>query len=227
MLPASSGIICGMSIAVTDEAAHAYANHLDDLQAADQTQTAAQPKQGSTRVINVPGGTTIRFGPNSGDFEKWWKQQDHQALLADAGGWRGAVAGEAFLILIPTACLVFAVGWFWAVCLIQLRRPWLVVCAAAIILLACIFAIIPAVEWHMLAAGWSRMAARQQLGLPTLVLCMGFCTVWLGLGLWLGRPLTRIAVRGLLPPRLRSSLALLWTAEGLAPPATRPSTPSP
>jgi hypothetical protein len=221
MWPASSGIVCGMSLATTDEAVRGYYRHLNALQEADQTQAGGQTAPGSTsRIMTIPGGT-ITFGSGSGDFGKWWAQQDHQAVLAAAGGWRGAIDGDAFLILIPTGLLVFCVGWFWSVSLIQLRRRWLVICAAAIMLLAVVFVAIPVLEWHTYAYTWSRYAARQQLGLPTLAICMGFCVIALGLGLWLGRPLTRLGVRALLPPRLRSSLALLWTAEGLAPPTVR------
>ena len=88
-------------------------------------------------------------------------------------------------------------------------------------ILACAFVMPAVLEWHMLAASWSWAAARQQLGLPALALCMGLCVIPLALGLWLGRPLTRLSVRALLPPRLRWSLALLWTAEGLDPPTAR------
>jgi hypothetical protein len=223
MWPASSGIIGGMSMVITDEASRSYSRHLDALHEASETQTAGQAAPSSTgRIITIPGGT-ISFGPG-GDFEKWWKQQDPQALLAAAGGWRGAVDGEAFLIFIPTALMVFGVGWFWSVCLVQIKRRWLVICAAAIMLLAIVFVIPPAIEWQAHAASWSRFAANQQLGLLSLAICMGSCVIPLGLGLWLGRPLTRLAVRVLLPPRLRSSLSLLWTAEGLAPPAAPGST---
>ncbi|MHC4211690.1 MAG: hypothetical protein ACYSWT_18510 [Planctomycetota bacterium] len=221
MWPASSGIVCGMSITVTDEASRTYSRHLDALFAASQTQTAGQPAPGpGGRIVTIPGGT-ISFGPGSGNFGKWWQQQDHKVVLDAAGGWRGAVDGDAFFILIPAGLLVFGVGWFWSVCLIQLKRRWLIVCAAAIMLLAIIFVGPIVLEWQTHSGVWTRYAANQQLGLTSLALSMGFCVIALGLGLWLGRPLTRLGVRALLPPRLRSSLGLLWTAEGLAPPATR------
>jgi len=220
--PGSSGIICGMSFAVTDEATRDYYHHLQQLQADHEAQATGQTPSNTIRTITTPSGT-IRIGgtSSSGSFGKWWEQQDHAALLADAGGWRGVIEGDAFLILIPTALLVFGVGWLWSVCLIQLKRRWLIVCGAAVMLLAVIFAVPLVVEWQVHAATWARYAANQQLGTPVLAICMGSCLIPLGLGLWLGRPLTRITVRALLPPRLRSSLALLWTAEGLAPPATR------
>ena len=218
--PASSGIIFGMSLAITDEATQGYYHHLRQLQADSEAQTTGQTPSNTIRTITTPGGT-IRIGRSSGNFGKWWEQQDHAALLADAGGWRGAISGHAFLILVPTVPLVFGVGWLWSVCLIQLKRRWLVVCGAAVMLLALVFVVPVVVEWHMLAGTWARYAANQQLGTPILAICMALCIIPLGLGLWLGRPLTRLGVRALLPPRLRSSLALLWTAEGLAPPATR------
>jgi hypothetical protein len=211
-----------MSLAITDEATRSYYHHLQQLQADSEAQTTGQAPSNTTRIITTPTGT-IRIGgtSSSGSFGKWWEQQDHATVLADAGGWRGAINGHAFLILVPTALLVFGVGWLWSVFLIQLKRRWLVVCGAAVMLLALFFVVPVVVEWHMLAGTWARFAASDQLGLPTLAICLSFCIIPLGLGLWLGRPLTRICVRALLPPRLRSSLGLLWTAEGLAPPAAR------
>ena len=152
-------------------------------------------------------------------FDKWWAMQDHSGLLAASGGWRRAVNGEAFLYLIPAVCLFFAVGWLWSIFLIQLKRRWLVVCVAAIAALACVFLMFPILELQMQPASWSRTAARQELALPAIGIGLMFCVLALGLGMWLGRPVTRNVVQWLLPPRLRSSLTLLWTAEGLEPPA--------
>jgi hypothetical protein len=219
--PAASGIVCGLCVTVTDEATRSYARHLDQLRQADEAQAANQtaPGQGG-QVITMPGGRTIRFGP-TGDFGKWWQQQDRAALLADAGGWRAAIDGEAFLLLIPMGLLVFAAGWVWSVCLLQFKRRWLIVCAAAIMLLAAVFVSPLVMEWYTLSAAWSHYAANQQLGPPLLAICAVFAVMALGLGLWLGRPLTRLGVRLLLPPRLCYSLSFLWTAEGLRPPAPR------
>jgi hypothetical protein len=224
--PGSSGIVCGMSLAMTHESTRSYARYLEDLHEASHVQTTGQPPPGNTiRTITTPSGTIRIGGGSSGSFGKWWEQQDHAALLAAAGGWRRAISGEGFLFLIPTGLLMFGVGWIWSVCLIQVKRRWLVVCAAAIMLLAMIFLVPIVLEWQMLATTWSRYAAHHQLGMPSLIIGLVFSVITLGLGLWLGRPLTRVGVRALLPPRLRSSLGLLWTAEGLAPPKTRDSHP--
>ncbi|MHC4079689.1 MAG: hypothetical protein ACYS15_03185 [Planctomycetota bacterium] len=216
--PGSSGIVFGMSLVVTEESTRDYYRHLQQLHADSEAQTTGQAPSSTTQVITTPSGT-IRIGGPGADFGKWWEQQDHAAILADAGGWRRSIHGEAFLILIPAAFMVFGVGWLWSVFLIQLKRRWLVVCGAAVMVVALFFVVPVLVEWHMHAGVWARFAANDQLGLPVMAISMGVLTVPLALGLWLGRPLTRLGVRALLPPRLRSSLALLWTAEGLAPPA--------
>ncbi len=97
----------------------------------------------------------------------------------------------------------------------QLRRPWLFVCAVAIVGLACVFLLVPIMDLHLETASWSRTAARQQLAVGAIGIGLVFCIAALVMGLWFGRPLSRLMVRGLLPPRLRASRALLWTAENL------------
>ncbi len=47
-------------------------------------------------------------------------------------------------------------------------------------------------------------------------------TIQQSVGLLIGRSVVRGLVRALLPPRLRSSLALLWTANNLTPPRPAP-----
>jgi hypothetical protein len=218
--PGTAGIMCGMSLAIGDEAASSYTMHLEELYAASRPQAAGTAAPAQTRIVQIPGGTRIQFGPSvGGDFAKWWAQQDRPALLAAAGGWRNAINGDAFLLLVPACLLLFAAGWLWSVFLIQLKRRWLIVCAAAIVALACVMLAVGMSELHLQPAGWARTAARQQLALPAVAIGIAFCTAALGLGMRYGRPLTRLIVRVFLPPRLRSSLTLLWTTEGLKPPA--------
>ena len=50
---------------------------------------------------------------------------------------------------------------------------------------------------------------------------LGYLMIPLTAGLLLGRSLARLLVRALLPPRLRYSLALLWTTDGLELPPDR------
>jgi len=152
-----------------------------------------------------------RFG--SSDFKDWWQQQDQQAVLAAAGGWWGVFDHTEFLLLIPAGALVFLFGCFWSVSLMQLPRRRLVYCAGAIVGLACLFAMIPLLEWDQRAVYSARRAAQYQLALPALATTFGALIVPLSLGLAFGRSLVKLAVSALLPPKLRGPIAVLWAAE--------------
>ena len=152
------------------------------------------------------------LGGSNQQFKSWWAQQDQQAVLANAGGWWGAIDREAFLILIPAGTIVFLLGCLWSVFLLQVPRRRLVYCAAAVVGLACVLALIPILEWDARSASSARRAAQYQLGAPTLVATFSALTLPLSLGLWFGRPLTRRAVSALLPSRLRGPFGLLWSS---------------
>jgi len=241
MWPATSGIMIGFGIGITDEGSRVYARRLDDLQTMANAQAAppaapATPAPTSTPtpttatplpVPLIPGqplpatitvqGTTIvlgrggRFG--SKDFEDWWAQQDQPALLAAAGGWWGVFDHTEFLMLIPAGACVFLFGCFWSVSLMQLPRRRLVYCAAAIIGLACVFALIPLLEWDQRTIYSARRAAQYQLGLPAIATTFGALIVPLSLGLVFGRSLAKLAVSALLPPKLRGPIAVIWANE--------------
>jgi uncharacterized membrane protein YadS len=125
------------------------------------------------------------------------------------------------VVLIPAAVAVYFIGCLWSVLLLQVPRRRLVYCGLAIVGLACVIATIPLLEWDARSVASARRAAMHAVGLPTVAATFGALSVPLLLGLWLGRPSTRLAVRALLPPKLRGPIALLWTAEGIPPPTAR------
>ncbi|MDY7108184.1 MAG: hypothetical protein SYC29_06060 [Planctomycetota bacterium] len=230
--PASGAAIMGMAFGTAEEAAHPYGRYLNALhqaatQAGQQPQGTATPPAPPTPPA-APGAidpqviTRIVSGPAIGDdFEDWWAQQDAQALFAQAGGWREAVDWRVLFLWIPAALTAFVTGWFWSIALLQFRRRWTYAWGAMIMLLALLFGIGPCAEWLWGEVWYARMAARQQISPAIFLATIIICIPPLLAGLAAGRPLTRGLVRALLPPGLRSSLALLWTAEGLPPPRGR------
>ncbi len=150
----------------------------------------------------------------------WWATQDPAALLAEAGGWRGAVDWSALGFWGWLSVWILAAGCFWAVLLAHLRRKWLVLFSLLPVGIASLFAIAIYVGDPTAVAGWATATtvAEQQLGPIFCELSIAFALIPLNLGLIFGRPFTRLLIRALLPPRLRSSLALLWTTDGLDPP---------
>ncbi len=245
MWPGSAGMIMGWSVGAGEEAASNYAKYIDNIEqtytaAQAQQQAQAQPQQqGQSPPLAALGGgqtitTTTRMAPGNiqriiqtlggsgNDFQQWWAGQDHDAILAQAGGWKGAVDWEALVFLIPAWIFALLVGWFWSIALLQFRRRWTYVWGVFIVLLACIFAIGPYMGWAMDEPYHAWAAARQQISQKFMIGILICSIPPMFVGLAIGRPVTRLLVRGLLPPRLRNSLSLLWTAEGLALPGAKP-----
>ncbi len=160
--------------------------------------------------------TIITTGLGGGDFSQWWAQQDSQALFAQAGGWRGAVDWDAMFIWIGVTAMCIAFGWFWTIALLQFRRRWTFLWGAMIIGLSLLFGIVPYLMWTTDEVNYYWDAAHQQISPPLFLATIAFSIIPLAIGLAFGRQATRLLVRALLPPRLRGSLALLWTAEELA-----------
>lgn len=152
----------------------------------------------------------------------WWATQDPAALLAEAGGWTGAVGRSVFGLWSWLSVTILAAGCFWAVFLAHLRRNWLVLFSLLPVGIAGLFAIAIYAGDMTAAGGWATAmtVANQQLGPIFGGLSIAYALLPLNLGLFFGRPITRLLIRALLPPRLRSSLALLWITDGLDPPRT-------
>ncbi len=152
----------------------------------------------------------------------WWATQDPAALLAEAGGWTGALGRSALGLWSWLSVTLLAAGCFWAVLLAHLRRKWLLLFSLLPVGIAGLFAIVTYAGDTTAAGGWVTVlsTAEQQLGPIYCGLSIAFALIPLNLGLVFGRPFTRLLIRALLPPRLRSSLALLWTMDGLDPPRT-------
>ncbi len=150
----------------------------------------------------------------------WWATQDPAALLVEAGGWTGGADWSALGVWGWFSVYILAAGCFWAVLLAHLRRKWLVLFSILPVGIASLFAIAIYAGDTTAAGGWvtAMTVAEQQLGPLFCGLSIAFALIPLNLGLIFGRPLTRLLIRALLPPRLRNSLALLWTTDGLDPP---------
>ncbi len=162
----------------------------------------------------------------------WSSQQDFDAVLAEAGGWAAAADFSALRRWIKLALWAAPIGCFWAIALAHVRRRRLILFGLILISLAGVFALIghlgqPGRFGMFVGWGWgwtnAITIAQRQIGPPFYAMSLLFSIIPLSLGLVFGRPIVRGLIRALLPPRLRSSLALLWTADGLEPPLPRPS----
>ena len=214
-LLATGSAIIGSAMSVVDTASRPLAltiaeHHLAWLQEQDPDSIGPQLQW----QLSMGPQTYVSLDPN------WWATQDLAALLVEAGGWTGGADWSALGSWGWLSVYILAAGCFWAVLLAHLRRKWLVLFSLLPVGIASLFAIAIYAGDTTAVGGWvtAMTVAEQQLGPIFCGLSIAFALIPLNLGLFFGRPLTRLLIRALLPPRLRSSLALLWTTDGLDPP---------
>ncbi len=224
---ASAGILYAEAEAVAEAASRPHATHL----AEHHHQWLKEQEAQGTLPPNYQWFLSNPVGPYQFLDQTWSAQQDFDALLAEAGGWRSAADFSALQEWTELAIWAVPIGCFWAVALAHVRRRRLILFGLLLIGLAGLFAVIghfsqprmfPMVVWGWGGANAITIAQRQ-IGPPFYIMSLAFAVVPLSLGLVFGRSIVRGLIRALLPPRLRSSLALLWTADGLEPPLPRPS----
>jgi hypothetical protein len=190
---------------------HAFYMTLD----ADDTTGMSRTPQNIQWIMNQPIEAWMPCDPT------WLADQDRAALLAEAGGWAGALDWRALRACFESWPMIAPLGVLWAVMLAHWRRRRLLVLALFIPVLS--MALVPlmpeSAAWSMPMA-WISMSevAREQIGDRMAYVAMLLAIPPLAFALCFGRAIMRGLVRLLLPPRKRGWLAQLWTADGLDPP---------
>lgn len=157
------------------------------------------------------------------DFTSWWQQQDSAALLRGAGGLWGGVNAFAWYVWGWEAVIAFVLGVVWATLLIARRRFGLLICVPVVLTGAALLSVIVLSKW-LEEPMWWYQASNRQVGPTIMGLSLAWGGICLSLGLLTGRAVARGMVRLMLPPQLRSALAFLWLADGLAPPKANAQT---
>jgi hypothetical protein len=216
LLLASAGILLGITSGITGFACQPYAQRL-----AEQQLAWLEQQDPNTVGQNVQWMLSQPPNPYWGVDQGWWADQDPAQLLQEAGGWAGAVDLGAIAHWPWLALVAVPIGCFWAVALLHLRKRSLFIFGGIVVTVAGAFAVIAHYQSAGTQAwGWTTAMslAQRQIGPPITAMTLGFALIPLSIGLAVGRPIVRGLVRALLPPRLRSPLALLWTTQGLKPP---------
>ncbi len=125
---------------------------------------------------------------------------------------------RAFFMWVPLSIVAFILGCFWGVALLRRRRLGLLIWVGVIMATAGVYALIPTLIWLWGEPSYPWSAVEQIVVPPLLVLSLAYAAIPLSIGVLVGRPLTRRLIRTLLPPKLCSSLSLLWTTDGYDPP---------
>ena len=177
----------------------------------------------------------------------WWVSQPasawssiEQAFLDEnpperyfelAGGWSGVWNLRMFVSWAIAALGAVLVGICWAVALPHAKRWKRLLVVIPILGLATVFVLYrgsngtsnsPWGGWNW-NSGWqyATWAIQKRLYLPIALISVASMAVPLVLGVYIGRRVARLAVRMLVPPRLREPLYFLWFCDGFDPPRVR------
>jgi hypothetical protein len=167
--------------------------------------------------------TGVRRVRDNQAFEKWWAAQDPDVLFAEAGGWREALNWSGLHLWWLLGLGAAALGALAAVLMPALRWRGRIAWIAIVALLLGGVSAATLRLWVIVAQDDPWLIAAARVGpvlVPASVLVALAGTL---AGLVFGHGIARAVAGYLLPTRLRSSLAVLWTVDGLAaPPAGRP-----
>lgn len=160
---------------------------------------------------------TVSLGSWSNLDPAWWAE--NRERVADAmGGPLSVVNTSTAAVWFPMAVISAGFGAFWSVALLGGRRRWAALIAAVPTASAVSMAFYLGAADAM-STGLTIRGAVSGLIRPSL-LSVTMCVVMVSLllGVWVGRPLSRLLVRLALPARMRTPLSVLWTRDGLEPP---------
>ena len=198
---------------ISEEAAHPAARYLAEHQLQwAQNEGVYDPNQ--TWRYNVGGWTSVD--------SNWRNATDVRQLLAEFESPAFFFEPQVWSIFIIIGMWLFGFGVIWSVVMPHLRRRWLPI--AGLMLVGIALGVTKFIQMMEVNTGFISMTTLviEIQGFRYYLMISAVLAVFLISSMVAGRSIARLAVRGLLPPRLCSTFAPLWTVDGLAPPRPFP-----
>ena len=157
-------------------------------------------------------------------LEVGWASENTSRILQEMGGALRGANREFLWGWLGASLVMFLFGVFWSVALLGARRrsAFLLPGVAIISASAMVMVNSAITDW---LRGMTSMGAgdiAKQLYTSSIVpMNMGVMLIAAAIGVLAGRSIARVTVCLMLPPRLRTPLAILWTRDGLDPPKPR------
>ena len=149
-------------------------------------------------------------------IEMDWLNSEGQALLKQADTAGLLLRWQIFLRAVPVFTISFLFGLFWSAIALGAKRRSLIPVAFLAMLIPLLLVIGKrATLLYYYNASW---IAGNEVIIPYALMIFSLAFVFMLLGIWSGRPITRWIVRTTLPPNMLPPLAILWTRDGLIPP---------
>ncbi|MCZ6837076.1 MAG: hypothetical protein O7G85_14965 [Planctomycetota bacterium] len=161
---------------------------------------------------------------NPDKFDEWVAANPPAETLAGMGGfWEVTSSLELFFIIVPMG-IAFTYGCFLSVALVHRRRRTLFLITLTLLFLV---GAVYGTAWYQINVYNSidSFGDLSFLQIEFPLRAIGIVGVWFLLvtGVLFGRSIVRGLVRILLPPKMRGSLAVLWTTDGMLPPTKETS----
>ena len=184
--------------------------------------TIAADHQAWLEMSQQNTSTTTPSAPNlpnfvTRSFSRWsivtpeWRELHLDETIANAGGLNASIDPEYLILLIPAVILSAIFGVFWSLALLNAAR-WR---AAALCIAIAATTLAFTLTFNHVGAGtqMAQSIAKSHLTpivAPRVVLIQAITMV---LAVYIARPLARLYVCAALPPRSRTALSFLWTAD--------------
>lgn len=220
---ASAGTLFGFGQGMVEMGSTTYAEAIS--LAHDEWYRALPDPKTSAVTQYMPAQGTALPSAYSWIDSTWWDGLDQAAFLRAHGGGFGAIDPDAMWFIGWVVVAGLVIGVFWSVALLGQRRKRAMLVVLVLVALAAGFSYMMhatnSYTWMGPGITYASWVARGELApyIETIALATGALAAVAGV--WLGRPLARLAVRTLLPPHLRPPLHALWLSDGLTPPGAR------
>ncbi len=150
-------------------------------------------------------------------FSDEWIDSRYPSFVASHTPAWSYIDREARWVWLTLSLLAFIWGSLWTTIMLGARRRSVILALTPIVFL---------IGFLVFAASGngfnsSQMLASRQLFISVQAISSLVILISLGLGVWLGRKFARMLICLMLPPRLRTPLAILWTRDGLDLPKPR------
>lgn len=163
--------------------------------------------------------------------EAYLKDHPPDGFFMEAGGWATVWRWPVWISWTMSAMGVLVVGMCWAVALPHAKRWRRMLMIVPIVGIAAVMVLYhnqigfgggPFASWNW-SNGWqyASWAVQRKIYLPIAIVTTASMTVPLLIGVFIGRGVARLAIRMLIPPRLREPLFFLWFCDGYTPPKVR------
>lgn len=149
---------------------------------------------------------------------EWTRTVKPRDAISAGPPWLASIDWTGLRWLLVSLPVAFVIGVVYSILLLGTRRARAVLVIPIVLGLSSCWVLVDHFDANYHWGGSMHDIALSTFGVPLHLLVFAFMACAIAAGIWAGRPIARLFVRVMLPPRLCGGLADLWLCEGLNPP---------